>query len=480
MKQTYDIVIIGAGIVGSAIAYQLSKYECSVLVLEKEMSACSGQSGANSAIVHSGHDPIPNTLKAKFCIRGNELLADLSYKLGFRFQRIGGLLLANNEEEKLALDSALERALDNGVKVYNYNKHQILELEPNLNKNIIGGLYLPSTAVVFPFEVAACFLKQAAKYGVRIALNSKITAINSKNDEFILTINGTNDITARIVINSAGVFSEEITKLLLKDCEYSSVFRKGEYYVLDDSAKSHVSHVIYPIPSRVGKGVLLIPQVDGQLLIGPNNEVVSDNSDVSTSNSGLKEIKEKASKIINDIPFNKTIRTYAGIRSSLTQYDFYIENSKEYPNFYVLAGIDSPGLTSAPAIAEYLLKMIKKNYPLERRENYVYYKVANKLFRDMDDHEKEVSVNLDPMMGRIICKCEKVTAREIVNAYESIEGGNTLKGIKQITRAGAGTCQSGYCEEKIIKLLSEYYNIPMSEIRFSSKDNYILIGKDTK
>ena len=478
MKKRYDIVIIGAGIVGVAIAYELSKYECSVLLLEKESSVGSVQTSANSAIIHSGHDPIPGTLKAKLCKRGNELFQKLSRDLDFPLWRLSGLMVSTSKKEEAILTDVLNRAKQNKVSCAVADDFFLDYLGNNLSKKARTCLYIPSTFVCFPWKVVESFLLKALQYNLTLRLNTEVIGIQHSDDVFSVKTSKGENVESRILINASGVNSEKITKILLTDCAYESVFRKGEYFVLDREVCNLVNNVIYPVPTSKGKGVIIIPQIDGQVLIGPNSSIVSDPNDVSTSKEGLEEVREKAKLLVEDIPFSRTIRCYAGIRSSLTQYDFFIDNSEKYPNFFMLGGIDSPGLTSAPAIAEYLVEKIRRIFPLRANARFDPILRKKTPFSQLSFGEKEARIANDPLEGQIVCRCENITAREIIEAYESPVGGRTIKALKQRTRAGAGLCQGGYCEEKILKLLADYYKRPMSDFTYSNESNNILLSKE--
>lgn len=475
----YDYTIIGAGIIGSLIARELSKYDLKVLVLEKENDVANVQTRANSAIVHSGHDPKHGTLKAQLSVLGNSLYEDLEKELNISILRTGAFVCAHGPKEEKVLDKLYENAQLNQVKdVHFLNRKEAVEQEPNLNDDITKVLSLPTTKVCFPWEVAFFALENAIINGVELKTNQEVMEILSLDNHYAIKANSGSIYQSKNVINAAGVYTDDIKNLLNDDADFTITPRKGEYFVLDKSAKGTISHVLYPNPSEKGKGVLITPQVHGNILLGPTSEWTSDKNSISTSQAGLNFVRENAQYLAKNIPFDLIIRSFAGVRSTSTYGDFYIKESLKHKGFYHVAGIDSPGITAAPAIAQYLVKeIIKLDLPIKKSFNPILKKKI--VFKDLTAEEKAKKHQENPLYGRIICKCEHITEQEIVDAIHGPLGSDTIKGIKKRARAGSGLCQGGYCESLVLKIIARETNKPLNQVNYDQVGTPIL-GKETK
>lgn len=472
----YDFIIIGSGVIGTSIARALSKYEVRILVLEKESDVANHQTIANSAIIHSGHDPEVGSLKAQLCVRGNELYDLLQKELDIPLLHTGAYVLAHDEAEEKTLEMLLERGKLNGVKeLFLLNKEEAIKEEPNLNEHVTKVLSLPTTKVTFPWEVAFAMMENAMENGAEIKLNSEVTDINYDMDHFNVTINHLEIIESKFIINASGVFSDLVAGLLEKEVPYQIIPRKGEYFVLDRHLKGMIQHVLYPLPTERGKGVLITPQVHGNILVGPTSDVVVDREDLSVSSKQLSYIVKEAKRLAPNIPFNRNIRNFAGIRASSTYKDFYIKESKEFKQFFHVAGIDSPGLTAAPAIAEYLEHMLTQTHSLKKKDHFNPIRQKTKIFRYLNDQDKRALVKEQPLHGHIICKCEHVTEQDIINAIHAPLGHDTIKGIKKRTRAGAGLCQGGYCESLVLKIIARETKKDVTDIHYYAPKTPILL-----
>lgn len=469
-----DVIIIGAGITGTAIARELSKYKLKVTVLEKENDVGNGATLANSAIIHSGHDPKEGTLKAKLNVLGNALYDELEKELHIPLIHTGAYLVAHDAEQVETLEVLKKRADTNGVPHEDVPLEEAFKNEPHLSKNIIKVLSLPTTKVTFPWEVAVILMENAIKNGVNLERNQSVIAIHKKEGYFEVETE-TDVFETKYIINAAGVYVDTIASLVENEVPYTVKPRKGEYFVIDRREKGYMDRVIYPVPSSKGKGVLVTPQVHGELLIGPNSEFIDDKDGNTTTAKGLAYIKEHAKEIAEDIPYSKTIRTFAGIRPSLDQYDFYLQESKEVPHFYHCAGIDSPGLTSAPAIALHVTEWLSSKEALEVKENFDGSRKVIKPFRSMTDEEKKEAFEEDKSYGRLICKCERVTEGDVLKAIHRPIPADSVKAVKKRTRAGAGICQGGYCEHNVIDLIARELSIPKTSVNYYAKDTHILI-----
>lgn len=470
----YDYTIIGAGIIGSLIARELSKYDIKVCVLEKENDVANVQTRANSAIVHSGHDPKNNSLKAKLAVLGNELFDDLEKELNISLLKTGAYVCAHDQDEEKMLDDLYQNATLNHVKnmeILDYEKAKIDE--PNLSSSVTKVLSLPTTKVCFPWEVAFFALENAIKNGVELKRNSLVTQITRQDDVYHIKTSSNDIITSKHLINATGVYSDDIAKMVNSDLEYKITPRKGEYFVLDKSVKGFIQHVLYPLPTKKGKGVLITPQVHGNILLGPTSEFVDDKDDISTSTDGLAYIKQHVSSLASNIPFQLVIRSFSGVRATSTYEDFYIKEDTLNKGFYHVAGIDSPGITAAPAIAKYLVdEVIHINLPVKDSYNPILKKKV--VYKDLTDKEKKIKHNENPLYGRIICKCEDITEQEIIDAIHGPLGSHTVKGIKKRARAGSGLCQGGYCESLVLKIIARETNTPLSKVNYDQLDTPIL------
>jgi len=474
-----DYVIIGSGIIGSLIARELSKYPVSVLVIDKENDIASHQTTANSAIIHSGYDPKPGTLKAKLCVEGNALYDQLEKELSIPLLRTGAFVVAHNVEEENMLTHLYERSLMNGVpEVYYLSGDEARQSEPLLSESITKVLSLPTTKVTFPWEVAIHAVANAIKNGAEFRRNAHVVSIDRKDDHFILNLKDGTTIQSKNVINASGVMSDIIAKMIEDTPEFEIKPRKGEYFVLDRKAVGLFKHVIYPLPTASGKGVLIVPQTHGNILLGPTSYEISNREDESTTRDGMKYIKDQLKSLSTKIPYDLIIRNFAGVRATSTYDDFYIQESKIYPGFYHVAGIDSPGLTAAPAIAKYLVQNIIK-MALPKKTNFDPIHQPKPLFHSLSDEDKKKEIEKFPKHGHLVCKCEKVTEQDIIDAIHQPTGNDTIKGIKKRARAGAGICQGGYCESEVLKIIARETHKQPNEVNYYALNTPILT-KETK
>lgn len=473
----YDVIIIGAGISGATIAKELSKYNLKTIILEKEFDVATEATMANSAIIHSGHDPIPGTLKAKYNLLGNRMYKQMSKDLDIPFMECGGMVLATSSEEHLSILESYKKALQNGLtedEVQLLNRDEILKLEPNISDIVISGLNLPTTSVTFPWEAAIANIENAMDNGVELALENKVISIKKIENVFIVTTNQ-KEYKSRVVINASGLYGTDVTNLITK-ATFETKARRGEYYVLDKDTKV-VNRVLYPAPTEKGKGVIITPQYHGNTLLGPTSEFV-DFDDVSkTTASGLEYIKKNSQKLVKDIPFDKIVRSFAGGRATSSTGDFIIEESN-VKGFINVWGIESPGLTAAPAIAVYVVDDIVSNIlELKKRENYnPYRKKVNRTF-EMSNKELNDLYKKDKSYSKMVCRCEKVTEGEIIDSINRNCGAKSVVGVKNRSRAGSGRCQGGFCQSEVINILSKELKIRKTEVVYSKNGSEILIGK---
>ena len=465
----YDIVVIGAGVVGASVAREASKYKLNVLVLDKENDVGNVTSMANSAIVHSGYDPKPGTKKAFHNVRGNKLYDELTKELDVEFERIGSLTCAVNEEEKAVIESYVSRSKENGVEVKLLNKEETKAIEPFISDNVIASLYAPSAGIINPFELTVALMENAMDNGVELKLNHEVIDVKKVDSHYVVVTNK-GEFEAKLVVNSAGLYSDKVAKMVGVD-NFEIKPRKGEYFVLDHFKQPFVSHVIFPTPTAKGKGILVTPTTHGNYLVGPSSEFVDDKDDLSTDKVTLDEVRSKSSTLISNIPFQYMIRQFSGLRATGNVGDFIIE---DYDGFIVLGGIESPGLASAPSIALEAIELIGKKVNLEINPNFNPNRRKVYRLAKMSEEERNELIKKDPRFGRIVCRCETVSEGEVVDIIHRNAGATTIKGVKKRCRPGFGKCQGGFCEPLILQILARELNKDPMSVKYDSDDAYIL------
>ncbi len=461
----YDVAIIGAGIIGAAIARELSKYNINIVILEKENDVSNGTSKANSAIVHGGYDPKCGTLMAKYNVRGNEMFEQVCLDLSVPYKKNGALVLAFEDEEVKVLNSLLENGKRNGVKGLKIiHKDEILKIEEDINKEVKAALYSPNVGIVDPVELTIALVENAAQNGAKIKLNSRVSALKKYEDYFEIEINENKIIKAKTIINAAGVYGDYINNMLSKN-RIDIIPVKGQYYLMDKSEGAKVNHVIFQCPTKKGKGILVSPTVHGNLIIGPNAENSNNREDVNTTLEAMQYIKSKGNKSVVNLDFSKNIRNFAGIRSYLVdQEDFEIGEAKDVKGFINCIGMKSPGLTSSLAIAEEMPAILKKTGLILTKK--IDFKSERKKinFMALSIEEKNKLIKKDSRYGRIICRCEGITEGEIVDSINRPAGARTIDGVKKRCRTGMGRCQGGFCTIKIHEILARELHCHMEDI----------------
>lgn len=465
----YDVIIIGAGITGSLIAFDLSKYDLKVLLLEKNSDVAEGATGANSAMVHSGHDPKPDTLKCKYNLLGNRMFPEVCKELKVPYSPIGAYVVATSPEEEITLNTLIKQCEDRNIPYEILDGETARKNEPNLSDNVTKALSLPTTGIINPFVTTFAACEQAMLNGVELRLNYEVKSIK-KNNTFIIN----DELETKILINCAGVHCDDITNML-RVSPYKVEAKKGEYYVLDYLNGEFVKHVIYPVPSQKGKGVLAIPTIDSNVLLGPNSDLTLD-KDNSCTGAGLDYVKEQLTKTIKNVPYNKMIHTFAGLRPHIDLNDFYIQEDDQIENFIHVAGIESPGLTSAPAIAKDVVEnIVLRKIQADVKKNYVYRNAYIDM-ANMNNDEKAALIKNDPDFGKIICRCEKISLGEIKDVINRKCGATTVKGVKMRCRPGMGRCQGGFCEPEVVKILAKELNKSVKEIELDKASSNIYVA----
>lgn len=472
INELYDVVIIGAGVIGASIARYLSRFRLKCLVLEKHNDVGEETTNANSAIVHSGYDPLPGTKKAYFNVLGNKMMPQVCDELDVSFYKIGSLTVAFTDEDVSTLNELMIRAEKNGVDAKIIDRDELLKIEPNLNPMAKRAILCKDAGIISPFNLCVSLMENAMDNGIELHLNSKVTNIKKENDLFKIYVNNNDVFTSKVVVNASGLYSDVIAKMLNAD-NFAVLPRKGEYFVLDHFNASWIKHTLFMCPTKFGKGVLISPTTSFNYIIGPTNEECEKN-DTSTEANILETLKENAKKLIPNIPFDQNIRQFSGVRANSSTGDFIIEESKVVANFYNLGAIMSPGLASSVAIGEYISNLIKEKLFLEINKSYNPRIRKHLKLSSLGTNEYNELIKKDPRYGHIICRCEKVSEGEIVDAIHRNCGATTVKGIKKRLRPGFGKCQGTFCEEEVIKILSRELGKSIDEICYSDLGTEIM------
>lgn len=472
----YDVVIIGAGVVGCATARELSKYKLKTLVLEKESDVCSGTSKANSAIIHAGFDAKPGTLKGKLNAEANKMFDKLAEELEFNFKRNGSLVLCFDENDMDKLYDLKKRGEDNGVpNLKVLSGDEVREMEPYVTDDVVAALYAPTGGIVCPFNLTIALAENANVNGVEFRFNSKVKDIKKDKSNFKVFVND-EEIDTRMIVNAAGLYSDVINSFVSED-KFTINPRRGEYNLFDKYAGDIAKCTLFQLPTKLGKGVLVSPTVDGNIIVGPNAVDIYDKEDLSTTREGLDDIIEKALLSVKSLPGNLIITSFTGLRARTDRDDFIIGEPKDAKGFVNAASIESPGLTSSPAIAIMVKDIIIERLKPEENKNFNPKRNAIKRFNDMSIEEKREAIKNNPHYGTIVCRCEMVTEGEILEAINRPLGATDLDGIKRRTRAGSGRCQCGFCVTRIMEILNGEKKIPLSKITKFGRRSNILDGK---
>lgn len=472
----YDAVIIGGGVTGCAIARELSRYDMQVCVLEKEEDVCSGTSKANSAIVHAGHDAVTGSFKARFNVEGNRMMGPLSKELDFEFVRNGSLVLCFDEADMPALKELYEKGVANGVPEFSIiSGDEVRRMEPNVTDTVVAALYAPTGGIVCPFGLTIALAENACDNGVQFSFCTEVKEIEKSEDGYLLTTNqGT--ILTRYVINAAGIYADKFHNMV-SEKKIHITARKGDYCLLDKEAGSHVSHTVFQLPGVMGKGVLVTPTVHGNLLTGPTAVDIGDKEATSTTAEELAEITEKAVRGVKNIPFRQVITSFAGLRAHEDSDDFIIGEPEDAPGFFDAAGIESPGLTSAPAIGVYIAQQVAAKAGAAEKSDWNGSRKGFVRPEQMSKEERAELIRKNPAYGTIICRCEGVSEGEIVDAINRTLGATSLDGIKRRVRQGMGRCQAGFCTPRTMEILARERNMKMEEICKNAPGSQMVTGQ---
>ena len=472
----YDVVIIGCGVVGASAAYELARYKLRVAVLEAAADIAAGTTKANSAIIHAGYDPEPGTLMARLNVEGNRLTGEICEKLQVPFKRVGSLVVAFSPEQLPTLRTLYDRGCKNGVPGLRLlSGEEARAMEPGLSEEVCGALLAPSAGIIDPWGFAIAMAETAVRGGVELRRDCPVTGIEDTGAGFVLHT-PTGDVTARFVLNAAGVDADRVHEMLEPN-DWQTLPSRGEYYLLDKSEHDRVSRVIFQCPGPEGKGVLVAPTIHGNLICGPNAEAVEDRLDLGNTAAGMAEVRAKASRSVPGVEWRQNIRNFAGLRANTTRSDFIIEESKAHPGFIDLAGIKSPGLSSAPAIAKLAAEMLAADgLALEPDPDFVD-KREHIVFKNLSAEEKNELIRKDPRYGRVVCRCETITEGEIVAALHSPIPPRSINGVKRRCNAGMGRCQGGFCGPRVQEIIARELGIDQAEVLLEQAGSTILTGR---
>lgn len=475
----YDVCIIGAGVSGCSVARELSRYQVHACVIEKCEDVCCGTSKANSAIVHAGFDAATGSLMAKLNVQGNERMGQLAKELDFPFIRNGSLVACMAEEDLPRLRQLYERGVKNGVKGLRIlSREEAVEMEPNLSDGVAGALYAPTGGIVCPFQMTVALAENASVNGVEFQFDTEVTGIRKEDGYYMLeTSQGT--YRSRYVVNAAGVYADEIHNMV-SSRKIKITARRGDYCLLDRSAGGHVSHTVFMLPSRMGKGILVSPTVHGNLILGPTAVDIEDKEGTNTTREGLDELMAKAGLAVKNLPLRQAITSFAGLRAHEDGHEFIIGEAEGARQFIDVAGMESPGLTSAPAVGVMVAGLLRDQMGLKMKKDFLAKRkgILNPSSLSLD--ERNALIRKNPAYGTVICRCESITEGEIIDAIHRPVGAKSLDGIKRRTRAGMGRCQSGFCGPKVMEILERELHIGMEGITKSGGRSMMVTGRTQK
>ena len=469
----WDILIIGAGVSGCSIARELSCKKANILVLEKEEDVCCGTSKANSAIVHAGYDAKNGSLMAKLNVEGSRMMKELSKELDFHYEQNGSLVVMLSEEERPELIKLYENGVANGVEGLRIvEREELRAMEPNISDNAVAALYAPTGAIVCPFGLTIAMAENAAANGAEFRFDTRVNGVEKDEGGWkVLTDKGC--FRAKVVINAAGVHADEIHNMVSDDT-MTIVPRRGDYFLLDRTTGGFVKNTVFRLPSKFGKGVLVAPTVHGNTIVGPTAIDIEDKEGTETTQAGLDEVRAKSGLVVKNIPMRQAITSFAGLRAHEARHDFMI--GEIAPGFVDCAAIESPGLSSAPAIAKMVAGIVEGILPLENNPDFVAERKGILDPKTLSREERTELIKNNPAYGTIVCRCETITEGEMLDAIRRKPGARSLDGVKRRTRGGMGRCQGGFCSPRVAELLAQEMGIPMTEVTKCGGESRLLVG----
>ena len=469
----YDIIIIGAGVSGCAIARELSRKKASILVVEREEDVCCGTSKANSAIVHAGYDAKHGTLMAKLNVQGSRMMPGLAKELDFHYENNGSLVVMMSEDDRPSLNALYENGLKNGVEGLRIiEQEELRSLEPNISDNAVAALYAPTGAIVCPFGLTFALAENAAKNGAQFQFDSEVTGIEKIDGGWkVTTVKGA--LEAKVVVNAAGVYADKLHNMVSDDT-MTIIPRRGDYFLLDKTAGGHVKNTIFQLPGKYGKGVLVAPTVHGNVIVGPTAIDVEDKDATATTRAGLDDVQAKCGVAVKNVPLRQTITSFAGLRAHEARHEFFI--GEIAPGFVDCAAIESPGLSSAPAIGVMVADIVTGILGLENDPGFDPTRQGIVDPKTLPFEERSALVKENPAYGTVICRCETITEGEIIDAIHRVPGARSIDGVKRRTRAGMGRCQGGFCSPRVMEILARELGVPMNEITKSGEGAGLIVG----
>lgn len=472
----YDVIIIGAGVAGCAVARELSRYQVKACVVEKCEDVCCGTSKANSAIVHAGFDAKEGSLMAKLNVQGNQMMGKLAKELDIPFHRNGSLVVCMQKENLPGLKELYDRGVANGVEnLQILSKEETLAIEPNLSDAVEGALYAPTGGIICPFNLTIALAENANVNGVEFQFDTEVESIEKK-DGFYALHTKKGEMESRYVINAAGVYADVFHNMVSRKKIHITP-RRGDYCLLDKTTGNYVSKTIFPLPTKLGKGVLVSPTVHGNLIVGPTAIDIEDREGINTTKEGLDDLIAKAGATVKDLPIRQVITSFAGLRAHEDGHEFIIGEPEDARQFIDVAGIESPGLSSAPAIGIMVADMLKEKMNLKENADFVPVRRGILNPEDLNLEERNKLIQENAAYGNIICRCEMVTEGEILDAIHRPLGAKSLDGVKRRTRAGMGRCQAGFCSPRTMEILERELSLRMEEITKAGGESVIVTGR---
>lgn len=471
----YDVIIIGAGVTGCAVARYLSRYQGSALVLERAEDVCCGTSKANSAIIHAGFDAAHGSLMAKMNVQGSRMVPGLAKELDFPFRMNGSLVVCMSEEDMHRLLALYENGVKNGVEGLEIvDARRLHELEPNVSKNAVAALWAPTGGIVCPFNMTIALAENANANGVDFRFNTKVTGF-TRGEEGWTVHTEQGDFRTRYVVNAAGVYADVLHNMV-SPRKLHITPRRGDYCLLDRQVGGFVSHTVFQLPGKLGKGVLVSPTVHGNIIVGPTAIDIEDRDGTNTTAAGLEELISKAGISVDNLPIRQTITSFAGLRAHEDHHEFVIGEAEDAPGFVDCAGIESPGLTSAPAIGLTVAELLREKLGLQEKEDFIATRKGLLDPKSLTWDAYQALIRENPAYGQIICRCEQVTEGEIIEAIRRPLGARSLDGVKRRTRAGMGRCQAGFCSPRVMEILARELGVSQAEITKCGGASRLIVG----
>ena len=473
-----DVVVIGAGAVGCAIARELSKYNVDVVVVDKNEDVGGDASKSNSAIIHTGYDAAPGTLESQLVVAANPMYDEIVKDLDVPFKRIGAILPAITEEQFAQLPAIKEKAFKNHVYDVEYKSgKELREMEPNLNPEVKGGLWIPRESIIDPFIFVQAMAENANANGVEFVLNAKVTDIKTENGKIKSVVTKKGEIETKYVINSAGLYCDEIAEMVGK-ADYKVVARKGQFYILDKNTSCQVDHIVLPIPTKITKGKLMCPTIHGNMLVGPTAEDQDSKVDKSTNTEGLDSIAKDVRNLIPNVNLRDTITQYSGLRPNRNPEGLNFNMYDDLEGYINLSGVRSTGLTLSVAMGKYVVQqMLMNGAGFVLKENFIKERKGIVKFSEQTREVQDELIKENPLYGNVVCRCETITEAEIMEAIHRPLGAKSVDGVKRRVRAGMGRCQGGFCGPKVIEILARELKVAPEEINKNNPGSYMVTGR---